>query len=103
MINPKSNIKKLNISNSTILGKQFSDFENKKKENNNYNSAKDINSIIVKKNINEKIDKKGNTINIDSLGKSQFTLDLKSLALISKKMKINALKKKPEPNSLEVF
>jgi hypothetical protein len=96
---PKSGNKKINTSKSIIIGKQMQVFENKKKENHS-NSTKNIKNIYFQnKNLNEKNEKKENTINVDSLGKGQFNLDFKSLALISKRFKINTLKKTSDPNS----
>ena len=96
---PKSSNKKINTSKSIIIGKQMQVLENKKKENHS-NSTKNIKNVYFQnKNLNEKNEKKENTINVDSLGKGQFNLDFKSLALISKRFKINTLKKTSDPNT----
>ena len=89
-------IKKLNLfdkKNNLIDIKKLHLFDNKK-----YN----INENIKKdnKNENKKLEEHNdNHLNIDFLGKNQLNIDFKSLALISKRLKLSSLKQKPLPNS----
>ena len=62
----------------------------KKKEKNNNNNNISENKSLIENN---------NYYNLDSIGKGQLNLDFKYLSIISKKLKLNSLKKKPETNS----
>ena len=70
--------------------KQKNELDKKKEEKNNNNNNISENKSLIENN---------NYYNLDSIGKGQLNLDFKYLSIISKKLKLNSLKKKPETNS----
>ena len=97
--NRKSNF--VEIKENNLFDKKFNLVDNKKYnlfdyKNNNINDNIKMNNKSENKTLEEQ---KENHKNIDFLGKNQLNIDFKSLALISKRLKLSSLKQKPLPNS----
>ena len=97
--NRKSNY--VEIKKNNLFDKKFNLVDNKKYnlfdyKNNNINDNIKMNNKSENKTLEEQNE---NHKNIDFLGKNQLNIDFKSLALISKRLKLSSLKQKPLPNS----
>ena len=94
--NIQLNVRKSNTLNRMLMEtcvyefKQKNELDKKKEEKNNNNNNISENKSLIENN---------NYYNLDSIGKGQLNLDFKYLSIISKKLKLNSLKKKPETNS----
>ena len=94
--NVQLNVRKSNTLNRMLMEtcvyefKQKNELDKKIEEKSNNNNNISENKSLIENN---------NYCNIDSIGKGQLNLDFKYLSIISKKLKLNSLKKKPETNS----
>ena len=94
--NVQLNVRKSNTLNRMLMEtcvyefKQKNELDKKTEEKSNNNNNISENKSLIENN---------NYCNIDSIGKGQLNLDFKYLSIISKKLKLSSLKKKPETNS----
>ena len=94
--NVQLNVRKSNTLNRMLMEtcvyefKQKNELDKKIEEKSNNNNNISENKSLIENN---------NYCNIDSIGKGQLNLDFKYLSIISKKLKLSSLKKKPETNS----